>query len=260
MISRVGVLHADHLGGGVLRRFDVIEGVDDRDARDFFAASALTPSTRLRRLGAFWLPARIAILPLLADLLRQLGHHRLAQLHVVDAVEREPLGLGRVAVEGHDRHAARDRVVDGAGHLAGVRARDQDGVGALVDRLGDRAAPAPGRLPAAASTRRSRSATPCLAATAPSRPPPRPCAPTGTPGWSSSSRSARSSDRLAGRGVAPSAGCRPAARHAGQGRRATTSQHARRHPKLSVDRHNHRLRHAAASPFCEAARWNRALA
>ena len=103
----------------------------------FFAASALTPSTRRRRLGAFWLPARMRDLALAADLLGELAHHVFAQLPIVDAVVRKPLRLRGVAVERHDRHAARDRVVDRAGHLARVRTRDQDRVGAFVDGLGD---------------------------------------------------------------------------------------------------------------------------
>ena len=102
------------------------------------AASALIPSTRRRRLGAFWLPARIATFPLPSSLLGPVfGHQLLAHEPIVDPVEGEALRGGRVAVEGHDRHAAGDGIVNGARDLPGVRARDQHGARPFVHRLRD---------------------------------------------------------------------------------------------------------------------------
>ena len=49
---RIRVLHAHDFGGGILRRFDVVEGVDDLDLRILFDA-CFTPSTPVRRFGAF---------------------------------------------------------------------------------------------------------------------------------------------------------------------------------------------------------------
>ena len=154
------------------------------------AASAFTPSTRLRRLGAFWLPARIATRPCSPICLASSSITCCADLDVVDAVEREALGLRRVAVERHDRHAARDGVVDRARDLAGVGARDEDRGRAFVHRLRDAL-----RLDLAVfgrrrQPRRSRSGR-RSSPTAPSPRPPRRCAPTGRPGWSSSWRSSR---------------------------------------------------------------------
>ena len=70
-------------------------------------------------------------------LLRELFHHRLTRLHVVNAVEGEAFRLRGVAVEGHHRHAASDRVVDRAVDFSGIGAGDEDRVGAFIDRLGD---------------------------------------------------------------------------------------------------------------------------
>ena len=91
----------------------------------------------LPEVGGVLVPGQDPHLALAAHERGQLGHHLAAGVHVVHPVEGEALRVGGVAVEGHDGDVARDRVVDGARHLAGVRAGEEDGGGALVDRLGD---------------------------------------------------------------------------------------------------------------------------
>ena len=110
----------------------------------------LDPLDAAAQVGRVLIAGEDGHLPLAVQQLGELLHDLLTDAEVVDAVVGEALRLRRVAVEGHDRHAARHRVVDGAGQLAGVRAGDEDGVGPFVHRLGD-----PLRLNLAVLDRRS---------------------------------------------------------------------------------------------------------
>ena len=185
----IGVVDADDLGGRVLRRLRVIEGPDDLDAvvlgrLGLHALDAPAQVGRVLVAGQDRDPA------LAAQQLGELAHHVLAQLAIVDAVVREALRLRRVAVERHHRHAARDGVVDRAGHLAGVGAGDQDRARAFVDGLGDALGLDLAVLLGRRQPDRSRWERRC-APTGPSRPSRPRGAPRETPGWSSSSRSSR---------------------------------------------------------------------
>ena len=146
----IGVVDADDLRRGVLRRLEVIEGADDLDAGVLGRLRASPRRPACRRLGAFWLPARIATRPRPSICLASSTITSWPMPMVVDTVEREPLRLRRIAVERHHRHAARHRVVDRAGDLAGVGAGDQDRARPFVHRLRRSAAPGSGRPLAAA--------------------------------------------------------------------------------------------------------------
>ena len=106
-MSGIGVADAHDFRRGVLRRLDVVERAEDLDAgrlRRFFL-HALHAALQVRRV---LIAGEDGDLALAVHELRELRHHELARLDVIDAVEREPLGLRRVAVERHDR-ARRDR-------------------------------------------------------------------------------------------------------------------------------------------------------
>ena len=145
---RVRGVDVDHRRARLLRRLDGVEGAHDLEvgvARGL-AQHPLDAAGEVGR-GAVARQHRDVRAP--RDQPRQLRHDRLARLDVVDAAVGEPPRLRRVAVEGHHRHAAGDRVVDRRRHDALVRHRQQHRVHPFLHRLRD-----PLRLHAAVLLRR----------------------------------------------------------------------------------------------------------
>ena len=108
---RVCLLRAGDLLSRIGRGFRVVEGADDRDpgSQCRFPPHAVHALAKVRRV---LVPREDRHRALLLELCGKLAHHRLSEGLIIQAVEREAFRPGRVAVEGHHRHAAVDGLVD----------------------------------------------------------------------------------------------------------------------------------------------------